>query len=152
MIPANRGSFAMRNVLLALPLLIAAAPVAAAPDRAPVPLPPEVTDPALGQKTGRMAGALSRALMDVNVGEVEAAVEGRAPTAADRRRKVRDMAGGGFDERDVERQVAAAAPAMQRGIQAVANSLPAILSAMEPVIQEIERATANLPQPGYPRR
>ena len=142
----------MRVAFVALPLLILAAPVAAAPDRAPVLLPPELADPALGQKMGRMAGALSKALMDVNVGEIEAAVEGREPTAADRRRKVRDIAGGGFDERDVERQVAAATPAMQRGFQAVANSLPAILSAMEPVIDEIERATANLPQPGYPRR
>jgi hypothetical protein len=142
----------MRVAFVALPLLILAAPVAAAPDRAPVLLPPELADPALGQKMGRMAGALSKALMDVNIGELEAAVAGREPTAADRRRKMRDVAGGGFDERDVERQVAAVTPAMQRGIQAMANSLPGILSAMEPVIDEIERATANLPQPGYPRR
>ena len=142
----------MRVAFVALPLLILAAPVAAAPDRAPVLLPPELADPALGQKMGRMAGALSKVLMDVNIGELEAAVAGREPTAADRRRKMRDVAGGGFDERDVERQVAAATPAMQRGIQAMANSLPGILSAMEPVIDEIERATANLPQPGYPRR
>jgi hypothetical protein len=152
MIPANRGSFAMRIALVTLPFLMLAAPVAAAPEHGPIQLPPEMTDPTLGQKMGKIAGALSKAFMDLNVGEIEAAVEGRKPTAADRNRKVRDMAGGQIDERVVEEQVAAATPAMQRGMQAMANSLPAILEAMRPAIEEIERATANLPQPGYPRR
>lgn len=142
----------MRVVLAALPLLMLAAPAAAAPEQGAIQLPPEMTDPALGQKMGKIAGALSKAFMDLNVGEIEAAVEGREPNAADRNRKVRDMAGGQIDERVVEQQVAAATPAMQRGMQAMANSLPAILEAMRPAIEEVERATANLPRPGYPNR
>lgn len=141
----------MRALMFALPLMLIAAPAAA--QQRPVPtIPPELTDPALGQKMGRMAGALSRALMDVRVGEIQAAVEGREPTAADRRRTVRDMAGGRAIDRDIERQVAAAAPAMQRGMQAMASALPTMMAAMDQVAQEFERATANLPQPGYPNR
>ena len=50
-------------------------------------IPPELSDPAMADKLGRMLGALTRALMDMPVGEVEAAIEGRAPTAADRARR-----------------------------------------------------------------
>ena len=42
-----------------------------------------------------MLGALSKAFMNLPVGEIEAAVEGRPVTAADRNRTVRDVAGGG---------------------------------------------------------
>lgn len=141
----------MRALSFALPLLVIAAPASA--QSRPVPqLPPEFTDPAMGQKLGRMAGALSRALMDVRVGEIQAAAEGRDPTGADRRRTVRDMAGGRTIDRDIERQVAAAAPAMQRGMQAMARALPSMMATMDEVAAEVERATANLPQPGYPQR
>lgn len=138
----------MRVLMFALPLMLIAAPAAAQQRPAPT-IPPELTDPALGQKMGRMAGALSRALMDVRVGEIQAAVEGREPNAADRRRTVRDMTGGRGIDRDIERQIAVAAPAMQR---ALLTALPAMVGAMEQVAQELERATANLPQPGYPNR
>lgn len=138
----------MRVLMFALPLMLIAAPAAAQQRPAPA-IPPELADPALGQKMGQMAGALSRALMDVRVGEIQAAVEGREPNAADRRRTVRDMTGGRGIDRDIERQIAVAAPAMQR---ALVTALPAMMAAMEQVAQEFERATANLPQPGYPNR
>ncbi len=140
----------MRIALAALPLTLLAAPVAAQP--AAPQLPPELADPALGQKLGKMAGALSRALMDVKVGEIAAAVEGREASPAERNRTVRDLAGGGIDPRSVERQVEAAAPAMQKGMQAMMKALPAMMAAMEGAMDEVDRATANLPQPGYPRR
>ena len=129
----------MRLLLIALPLTLIAAPAMAQPARAPE-LPRELTDPAMADKLGKMAGALSRALLDLNVGEVQAAVEGRPVTQADRRRTVRDMAARGDPniERNIERQAA--------------TSGAAILDAIDRASDDIDRATANLPQPGYPRR
>ena len=143
----------MRLLLIALPLAFAAAPAIAQPTNAPE-LPRELTDPAMADKVGRMAGALSRALLDLNVGEIEAAVEGRAITPADRRRTVRDMAAGGNPdiERRIERQAAQSGAAIQAGAKAMAAALPAIMESVERAAAEIDRATANLPQPGYPKR
>ncbi|MCY7271480.1 MAG: hypothetical protein LH485_05435 [Sphingomonas bacterium] len=143
----------MRLLLIALPLAVFAAPALAQPARANE-LPRELTDPAMADKLGKMAGALSRALLDLNVGEVQAAVEGRPVTQADRRRTVRDMAAGGDPaiERNIERQAANSGAAIQAGVRAMAAALPAILQSVDRAAAEIDRATANLPQPGYPRR
>lgn len=140
----------MRILIAALPVLLLAAPAAAAPRAAPA-LPPELADPALGEKLGKMAGALSKALMDVRVGEIAAAVEGRDASPAERQRTVRDYAGA-IDPRAVERQVAEATPKMQRGMAAMMDALTAMMEAMEGAIDKMDRASANLPQPGYPRR
>ncbi len=139
----------MRIALAALPLLIIAVPAAAQP--AAPQLPRELSDPALGAKLGKMAGALSKALMDMEVGEIAAAAEGREASAAEKKRTVRDLTGP-IDPGAVERQVAAATPAMQRSMAALMNALPAMMAAMEGAIGEIDRAAANLPQPGYPKR
>ena len=143
----------MRLLLIALPLTLIATPAMAQPARAPE-LPRELTDPAMADKLGKMAGALSRALLDLNVGEVQAAVEGRPVTQADRRRTVRDMAARGDPniERNIERQAATSGAAIQAGAKAIAAALPAIIDAIDRVGADIDRATANLPQPGYPRR
>ena len=143
----------MRLLLIALPLALFTTPAMAQPARAPE-LPRELTDPAMADKLGKMAGALSRALLDLNVGEIEAAVEGRAVTPADRRRTVRDMAASGNPdiERRIERQAAQSGAAIQAGAKAMAAALPAIMESVERAAAEIDRATANLPQPGYPRR
>ena len=143
----------MRLLLIALPLTLIAAPAMAQPTRAPE-LPRELTDPAMADKLGKMAGALSRALLDLNVGEVQAAVEGRPVTQADRRRTVRDMAARGDPniERNIERQAATSGAAIQAGAKAIAAALPAIMDAIDRAAADIDRTTANLPQPGYPRR
>ena len=143
----------MRLLLIALPLTLIAAPAMAQQSGAPQ-LPRELTDPAMADKVGKMAGALSRALLDLNVGEVQAAVEGRPVTQADRRRTVRDMAARGDPniERNIERQATTSGAAIQAGAKAIAAALPAIIDAIDRAADEIDRATANLPQPGYPRR
>ena len=143
----------MRLLLISLPLALAATPAAAQQYNAPQ-LPRELTDPAQVDKVGRMAGALSRALLDLNVGEIEAAVQGRPVTQADRRRTVRDVAAGGDPdiERRIERQAANSSAAIQAGARAMADALPPILQALDRAAAEIDRATANLPTPGYPRR
>ena len=141
----------MRSLLIALPLLLVASPALAAPRDAPQ-LPPQLSDPAMADKLGKMAGALTRALMDMPVGELEAAAQGREPTAADRSRRVRDHLGGPVAEREVEAKVAASGRQMQAMGQALAASLPSIMASLENAQREIERATANLPDPTYPKR
>ena len=141
----------MRSLWIALPLLMAPVPALAAPKAAPQ-LPPEFSDPAMADKLGRMAGALTRALMDMPVGELEATIQGREPTAADRNKKVRDSIGGPEAERQVEAQVAQSGRQMQAMGKALAASLPSIMAAMDEAERSLERATANLPDPTYPRR
>ena len=100
-----------------------------------------------------MLGSLTKVMLDLPVGELQAAVEGRSPSAADQRRTVRDLAGGGPDlERRIEREAVRALPRMQAGMKAMADSLPAMAKALEEAAERMEsgldRATANLPQPG----
>jgi hypothetical protein len=104
-----------------------------------------------------MLGGLTRAMMNMPIGEMQAAVEGRKPNAADKTRTLRDVAGGGPDlDRKVEAQVAQALPRMQAGLEAMAKSLPAMAKAVEEAAEAMEgsldRATANIPQPGYPKQ
>ena len=150
----------MRAFALLLPLAMLAAPAAAAGPSATdegFAIPPELTDPAMGQTLARMFGSLTKAMMDMPVGEMQAAVEGREPTSADKARTVRDVAGRGANlDRQVEAQVAQAVPRMQAGMKAMAHSLPGMMRALEGAAEQMEdgfdRATANLPQPGYPKR
>ena len=142
----------MRVVLLALPLSLIAAPAMAAPPRAVPELPRELTDPAMADKLGQAMGALTRAVMDLKVGEVEAAVEGREPTAADKNRRVRDTIGDPALEQTVEAQAARSGRAMQAGVKAMAKAMPSILSALDGVQADVERAVANLPDSTYPKR
>ena len=150
----------MRSIPTFVALALIAAPVAAAPapaDEKPFEIPSELTDPAMAATLGKMLGAMTRAMMDMPVGEMQAAVEGRDPTAADRNRKLRDLTGGDPDfDRKVEAQVAQAMPRMQASMKAMAASLPAMMKALEKTAEEMEgsigRATSNLPQPGYPKQ
>ena len=142
----------MRYLIFALPMMFAAVPAAA--QQAPVApaMPKALEDPALPQKLGRVTEALTRSLMNLPVGEIEAAVEGREPTPADRAKRVRDSVG----DRDIERQVGAQAEASGRAMQAASKalvaSLPSIMAALEQAQQGLERAVANIPDPTYPRR
>ena len=149
----------MRALAALIPLALVAAPaVAAEPQRdSEFAMPPELTDPAMAQTLGKMLGALTKVMMDMPVGELQAAVQGREATAADKARTVRDLTGRDPDfERKVESQVALAMPRMQASMKAMAKSLPAMAKAMEKMADDMEdsldRATANLPQPGYPKR
>ena len=139
-------------------LLVSAPATAAEPAQGDdFEIPAELTDPAMAETLGKMFGALTRTVMDMPVGEMQAAVEGRQPTAADKARTVRDLAGRDPNfERQVEARVAQAVPRMQAGLKAMASSLPAMMHALEQAAEQMEgsidRATANLPQPGYPKR
>jgi len=141
----------MRSFWIALPLMLAPLPAIAAPPQASQ-IPRELSDPAMADKLTRMLVPLSRALMDMPVGEIEAAAQGREPTAADRAKRVRDEIGGPEEQRQIEAGIAAAGPKMQAMQKALVASLPALLAAFDGVEKQLERATANIPDPTYPRR
>ena len=142
----------MRLCLITIPLLFAAVPAATAPppQRNEIEVPLELTDPKLVDRLMEMNKALTKALLDLPVGELEAAVQGRAPTEADRRRTVRDSAH--LSEGEIEQKIARARPQVEATMKAFARSLPAMTRALSQAADAIERATANMPQPGYPKR
>ena len=140
--------------LLALALLSATASPALAAEAprppAAVSIPPEVTDGRMLDQLGTMVGALSKAFLNLPIGEVEAAVENRPVTGADRSRTVRSVTG--IDERSLESEIEQGKGAVKSGGQAMARALPVVVEALNRAGDEIQRATANVPQPGYPRR
>lgn len=150
----------MRALVVLSALAFLSAPAQAADTRAQdsdFQIPTELTDPAMADTLADMLGSLTRAMLDVPVGELQAAVQGREPTAADKSRTVRDLAGRNRDlEREVQGQVSRAVPRMQAGMRAMSASLPAMAKALERAAEamegRIDRATANLPQPGYPKQ
>ena len=143
----------MRTHLLLLPLLIVAAPAAAQVPGAPPPpiqFPPQLIDPAMADKLANTMQALSRALLDLPVGEVQAAIEGRPPTPADRHRTVRSETG--MSERDLDARITAAKPQVERSVRALNRALPEITRDLQRAQQSVERAIANMPDPTYPKR
>ena len=142
--------------LLLTGLLAAAAPVAAQPaSRAPEPqrageIPSEIVDGRMIDQLGSMVGALTKAFLSLPVGEIEAAVENRPVTRDDRRRTVGSTTG--MDERELTAEIEQGKGAVKAGGQAMVRTLPVIRDALNKAGEEIERATAKLPQPGYPRR
>jgi len=142
----------MRYPIFALPLMLIAAPAAAAPAPVTPQIPPELTDPAMAEKLGRVTEALTHSLMDLPVGEIEAAIEGRPVTPADKAKTVRDSVGDPQLEQHVAAEVAQSGRTMQAATKALVASLPAIMAAMGQAQHELERAVANLPDPTYPKR
>jgi hypothetical protein len=141
----------MRSLLIALPLMLAATPAMAQQAPADRKIPPELSDPAMADQLTRALVPLSKALLDLPLGEIEAAMAGRTPTDADRRKRVRDEIGPD-GERELAAQVARAGPQMRAMQKALVSSLPSIMKSLEGVEKEVERATANLPDPTYPKR
>jgi len=136
--------------------LLAAQPAAApaAPPPPAVQLPPQLSDPATGDKLANVMQALSRAFLDLPVGEVQAAVEGRPATRADKRLTVREVArrdDPNFD-RNLERRIAEARPKIQSSMRALATALPQVMQGLRQASEAIERAAANMPDPTYPKR
>ncbi len=147
----------MRNLLIAVPLALLAAPAVAAqpaPRPEPIQVPAEITDPAFTDRLADMMQAMSKVFLDMPIGEVQAAAEGRKATAAERKLTVRDIGrrdDPNFD-RNFDRQIAQARPMIQQSMKAFAQALPAITKSLSEAAGALERATANLPRPDYPRR
>ena len=150
----------MRLLILSI-ALTAATPALATPRHVPPPygesIPgPEVerarNDPRMADQVGRVAGVLTRSLMDQPVGEIEAAIEGRPATPYDRARRVRDEVADPYLDQRVAAEAAQSGRKMQAAGRAVMSSLPAIMGALGQAQDAIERAIANIPDPTYPRR
>jgi len=142
----------MRTAFALFPLLMAAAPVAAAaPQQQPQPqVPPQLSDPAMVDRLAGTMQAMSRAFLDLPVGEIEAAVEGRPPTHADRNRTLRSE--NPNLDREVQAQIAQARPMIRQSMKAISDALPAVMKSLHEARESIERAAANMPDPNYPKR
>jgi hypothetical protein len=137
-----------------LPLSLLAAPVCAqtAPPAQPdaIEIPPELTDPAAGDRLADAMQSLSDAFLNLKVGEVQAALEGRQPTSADRRRTIASESG--MNTRELRDRVAAAKPTIAQSVRALQQSLPAMMQSLAEAQKSLERAMANMPDPNYPKR
>jgi hypothetical protein len=140
----------MRLGLVLLPLAICAAPALAQPAPPPVQLPPELADPATVDRMADAMQALSQAFLDLPVGDVQAALEGRQPTRAERHRTVGSETG--LKARDVQQRIAAAKPQIEQSIHALNQALPEVTANLQQAQRALERAIANMPDPNYPRR
>ena len=94
--------------------------------------------------------AMSKVFLEMPVGEVEAAVEGRQPTPADKRRTVRSETR--MSEREIRQSIESTKPAMQAGMRALNAARPAMMKGLEDAQREMERASSNVPRPEYPKR
>ncbi len=144
----------MRKSLFLLPFLAAAAPAIGQTPAEPMQVPPQLTDPASAEKLANAMQALSKAFLDLRVGELQAAVEGRDPTLDEKRLTVGDLARRGDPnfERRFQQQMAEARPKIEQSMKAIADALPSMMQGLEQAQKSLERAVANMPQPGYPKR
>ncbi|HEX6219089.1 MAG TPA: hypothetical protein VFZ35_07435 [Sphingomicrobium sp.] len=140
----------MRVHLLLVPAALFAAPAMAQPSQPDIEIPKERLDPTMTDRLTSVMQVLSEAMLDLPIGEVQAAVEGREPTAADRRKTVRSETR--ISERDLKQTIESARPQMQAAMKAMASALPAMMKGLSEAAREMDKATANLPQPGYPKR
>jgi hypothetical protein len=147
------------RILSALLLSATIAAPAAAQQRAPAPaetaeIQRALTDPAITDKLTRVLPALGVALLKLPVGEIEAAMEGRPATRADKRKTVGDL-GRREDpnfERNLKADLANSGETMKAGMKAMSTALPVMMEGMRKAAEEMEKAMANLPSPAYPRR
>ena len=141
----------MRALTAAILASLAATPAAA--QTAPA-IPPELSDPAMADKLGNVMQSLSNAFLNLPVGEVQAALEGRPATPADKRTTVRDL--GRRDDPDLDRhfqqQIAGSRETMRAGMTAMKTALPAIMKGVNEARAEMEKALANMPSATYPAR
>ena len=141
----------MRTHLALIPLLVIAGPAMAAP---PPQLPPQLTDPATVQRLTNVMQTLSNAFLNVKVGGVEAAIEGREASPQEKNLTVGDMArrdDPNFD-RNLHRHIAEVGPTMQRSMSALNQALPEVMQSLHDAKKSLERAAANMPDPTYPVR
>jgi hypothetical protein len=131
---------------------IAAPPPVASPSIPTADIQRALNDPAVADQLGRVAGVMTKSLMNLPVGEIEAAMEGRPATAQDRARTVRDSVGDPYLEQRIAAEAAQSGRTMQAAGRAFAASLPAIMGALGQVQDAVERSVANIPDPTYPRR
>ena len=146
----------MRISLIIYPLLIAGAPAfAQTPAASPQgQVPPQLADPQMVDKLANAMQAMSKALLDLPVGDVQAALNGRPATPAEKKLTVRDLGrrdDPNFD-RNVRQQIAEAKPMIEQSMNALNQALPAMMKGLDDARHALDRAVANMPDPTYPKR
>jgi hypothetical protein len=138
-------------VLPIVPILLAATPAVAQP--APQ-LPPQLTDPATTQRLTSTLQVLSTALLNMRVGEVQAALEGRQASPQERNLTVGDLARQKDPEfdRHLQQKMASVGPMVQHSARALNQVLPQVMHDLKNAQKSLERAVANMPDPNYPQR
>ena len=147
------GLLLLPVALLAGPALSQARPATAAPaDTAAVTQ--ALNDPATADKLARMMQVLSKAFLELPVGELEAAAEGRAVTPADRKRTLREVGRGDNPnfEQDLQAELAGSRATLQASMKALATALPSMMKGLSEAGREMEKAVENMPRPNYPNR
>jgi hypothetical protein len=142
----------MRTLLFLTAVLIAAPSAAAQPDIAAVQR--QLDDPALADRIGKVTEALTGALLNLPVGEVQAALEGRLATPAEKHVTVRDLGrrnDPNFD-RDVHDQIAGSSEVVRSGMKAMSSALPAMIKGLGEAREAMEKVIANMPSPVYPKQ
>jgi hypothetical protein len=142
----------MRKILIVLPALLAASPAVA--QEMPPQLPPELTDPATVHRLAGTVQALSQVFLDMRVGGMKAALEGREATPQERNMTVRDLArrkDPDFD-RHLRQKVASVGPEIERQMIVMQRAIPEMMRDLGEAQKVLERAAANMPDPSYPRR
>jgi hypothetical protein len=143
----------MRTLILAVPLLLAGAPALAQPAPPPLQVPPQLMDPQMTDRLVTMGQVLSDALLNLPVGDIQAAAEGRPSTWADRHRTIRDLAredDPSFD-RNYQRGMAEAGPKLRAAHRAVVSALPQVMGDLSRAVDDVNRAMQNMPRPEYPQ-
>lgn len=151
----------MRAVLALAATIFIATPALAQQESVTSPAPASqaeiqraLSDPAMADRLARTMQALSKAFLAMPIGEVEAAIEGRPVSAADRGKTV--LSEGRKDdpnfERDLEAKLASSKPMIESSMKALAASLPAMMQGMARMSKELEKAAGNMPRPNYPKQ
>lgn len=137
----------MRATILALPLLLSATPLYAQTSVPQIP-------PAAADKVANTLDAVTDAIMSLPVGRLQAAIDGRAPTAAEQQMTVRDLEARKDPafETKLHRRIAETRPMVRQSIRAVNDAIPQVVDGLQQVSRSLQRATANLPDPTYPKR
>ena len=144
----------MRKSLIFLPLLFLATPAVAQRTDPAIKLPRELTDPAAQMRLAAKLQSISSALLNVKVGDVAAALDGREATPSERNQTLGDVVrrkDPNFD-RDVAREVATVGPKIQKGMETLNRTLPRVMHDVADAQKSIDRAVANIPDPSYPQR
>ncbi len=145
----------MRKILIFLPLLLVASPALSQPapsDTAQIER--VLNDPAMADRLTNVMQVMSKAFLDLPAGEVQAALEGRLATPAEKRMTVRDIGrrdDPNFD-RNFQRQIAQSGPVIRQGMHTMSEALPPMMQGLAQAQHALERAAANMPDPTYPKR
>lgn len=138
----------------AAPALAQSAAPGAPPAREAIHLPPELADPATADKLAGAVQQLSQALLDMKVGGMQAALEGRKASPAEHNLTVRDLARRDDPNIDkhIQQRIAEAKPKLEQAIKALNEALPEVTQDLDSAHKALERAIVNMPDPNYPKR